>query len=153
MDKNPFAAGEMEDFSLVLGGPLYQLLLRARLVRPSMDLVHRRVFACVLITWLPLALLTALAGSFLGGVGVPLVRDLDVHVKFLLSLPILITERRVVLQVVGKRLDLSLENNPDDRTRIVAIGTHGTLAAKSRQEKFDRCCAEPRQAAPAGGVS
>ena len=30
------------DFSLVLGGPLYQLYLRSRLARPPLDLATRR---------------------------------------------------------------------------------------------------------------
>ena len=88
MDKESFAAQKKEDFSLVLGGPLYQLFLRIRLARPAMELAHRRVIACVLITWLPLAVLTALAGSFLGGVGVPFLLDLDPHVRLLIGVPL-----------------------------------------------------------------
>lgn len=38
------------DFSLVLGGPLYQLLLRAELNRPSMDLLGKREIAAVVVT-------------------------------------------------------------------------------------------------------
>src|SRR5215472_7766392 len=81
---------EHPDFSLVLGGPLYQLLLRARMVQPSMDLVQRRILAAALITWLPLAALTALGGGLLSGVSVPFLYDIDVHVRFLVALPLLI---------------------------------------------------------------
>ena len=51
-------------------------------------------------------------------------------------------ERRAVLQVVGKRVDLTLENEWGDRTprtQIVAIGAYGTLNDASLREKFDRC--------------
>ena len=53
--------------------------------------------------------------------------------------------RRVVLQVVGKRVDLTLENDWGSRTRrtqIVAIGAYGTLDGEALREKFNRCFAE-----------
>ena len=90
------AAMAETDFSLILGGPLYQLLLRAHMVQPTMALVRRRILAFVLITWLPLPILTALGGGFLSGVSVPFVYDLDVHVRFLLSLPLLIAAEIIV---------------------------------------------------------
>ncbi len=79
-----------EDFSLVLGGPLYQMFLRARLLKPPADLVGRRVAAFVLITWAPLLVLAAGSGSAFSGVPVPFVVDLDVHVRFLIALPLLV---------------------------------------------------------------
>ena len=51
-------------------------------------------------------------------------------------------DRRAVLQVVGKRVDLTLENEWGDRppgTRIVAIGAHGTLDGEALRQKFERC--------------
>lgn len=81
---------EKTDFSLVLGGPLYQFYLRSRLLRPSVELVHRRILASILITWLPLALLTALTGHFIGGVGVPFLTDFSAMGQFLISVPLLI---------------------------------------------------------------
>ena len=83
-------AARHEDFSLVLGGPLYQMFLRARLLKPPADLVGRRVAAFVLITWAPLLLLAVMSGSAFGGVTVPFLVDLDVHVRFLIALPLLI---------------------------------------------------------------
>ena len=50
---------ESEGFSLVLGGPLFQLLLRARLVKPPIDLAARRIVVISLVAWLPLLLLAA----------------------------------------------------------------------------------------------
>ena len=58
-------------------------------------------------------------------------------------------ERRAILQVVGKRVDISLENEWGDRpprTRIVAIGAHGTVDGESLRERFDHCCVETRDA-------
>lgn len=89
-------ARDRTDFSLVLGGPIYQLLLRGRLLRPPIDLVHRRIIACVAVTWLPLAVLSLLAGSFTGSAGVSFLADLDVHVRFLAWLPLMIAAETVV---------------------------------------------------------
>ena len=54
-------------------------------------------------------------------------------------------DRRAVLQVVGKRVDISFGNDWGDnapRTRIVAIGAHGTLDGASLRKKFDACIAD-----------
>ena len=85
-----------EDFSLVLGGPLYQLYLRSRLVRPPADLVGRRIGALLVLTWVPLFVLSLLGGSAIDGVPVPFLTDLDVHVRFLIALPLLIVAEVVV---------------------------------------------------------
>lgn len=112
---------EHPDFSLVLGGPVYQLLLRAEMIRPSMDLVQRRVIAAVGITWLPLVALTALGGGFLSGVSVPFVYDLDVHVRFLLALPLLIGAELIVHRRVRAAVDQFRERSliaPADQQRF-----------------------------------
>lgn len=86
------------DFSLVLGGPLYQLLRRARLSDDHLQLQRRRLIAIPLIAWLPLLLLAAASGVLLGGVDVPFLLDIEVHVKFLLALPLLVGAELVVHQ-------------------------------------------------------
>ncbi|NJD31710.1 MAG: hypothetical protein FIB04_07470 [Gammaproteobacteria bacterium] len=87
------------DFSLVLGGPLYQLLRRARLSDNALALVRRRVVAISMIAWLPLLLLAAASGQLLGGdVAVPFLKDVEVHVKFLVVLPLLVLAELVVHQ-------------------------------------------------------
>jgi len=51
-------------------------------------------------------------------------------------------DRRAVLQVVGKRVDLSFDGDWGQRvprTQIVAIGTYGTMDAAAFRERFDRC--------------
>ena len=57
------------DFSLVLGGPLYQLLRRSRLSGDTLELLHRRMVAIVAIAWLPLLVLALVAGP--PGIPVP----------------------------------------------------------------------------------
>ena len=87
------------DFSLVLGGPLFQLLRRAHLADDALMLARRRVVVISLIAWLPLLAFAALAGVLLGGdVAVPFLMDVDVHVKFLVVMPLLIAAELVVHQ-------------------------------------------------------
>ena len=86
------------DFSLVLGGPLYQLLRRARLADDALRLQRRRIVVIALLAWLPLLLLSTLGGHVLGGVAVPFLMDVDVHVKFLVVIPLLVGAELVVHQ-------------------------------------------------------
>src|SRR6476659_10300014 len=88
---------EPPDFSLILGGPLFQLLRRAHLSGDAADLVWRRILALAIITWLPLLVLSIAEGHAWGdSVNVPFLFDVDVHARFLLALPLLIVAELVV---------------------------------------------------------
>jgi len=90
---------EPQEFSLVLGGPLFQLLRRAHLTDDALLLVRQRIIVISLLAWLPLLILSALDGQALGGrATVPFLLDVDVHVRFLLALPLLIVAELVVHQ-------------------------------------------------------
>ena len=85
------------DFSLVLGGPLFQIFRRTHLSDDSLTLVKRRVLVIALFAWLPLLALSALGGQMLGGTAaVSFLMDVDVHVKFLVVVPLLILAELVV---------------------------------------------------------
>jgi len=56
-----------QDFSLVLGGPLFQLLLRAHLSDDALTLVRQRIIVIALLACLPLLVLSTLEGQMLGG--------------------------------------------------------------------------------------
>jgi hypothetical protein len=105
--------GEPADFSFVLGGPLFQLLRRTRLSDDALTLVHRRILVAVLITWLPLLLLSAWEGrAWWGDVEVPFLLNAEVHTRLLLALPLLIVAelavhlrmRRLLAQFVARNL-------------------------------------------------
>ena len=89
-------AQEPPDFSLVLGGPLFQLLRKAHLEGDATELLHRRILAAILLTWFPLLLICA----FHTGVGaagrISFFRDIEVHVRFLAGLPILVAAELLV---------------------------------------------------------
>ncbi|MGZ8213887.1 MAG: hypothetical protein ACXWTP_05255, partial [Methylosarcina sp.] len=86
-------------FSLVQGGPLFQLFIRMRLSTDSLGLLKFRVIVISLLTWLPLLVLSVLSGEAVGGsIKVPFLYDVDVHVRFLLALPLLLVAELVLHQ-------------------------------------------------------
>ena len=103
---------EPPDFSLVLGGPLYQLWRRTRLAGDALQLMRRRIVVLTVLTWLPLLVLTVVEGHAWGGVTLPFLYDIDLHARLLLALPLLIVAeivvhrrmRPVVRQFVERRL-------------------------------------------------
>ena len=91
------------DFSLVLGGPLYQLFIRAKINTDTLGLLKRRVLVISLLTWLPLLLLSVWTGDVAGGASkVPFFYDVDVHARFLLALPLLLVAELVVHQRIRR---------------------------------------------------
>jgi len=83
---------EPGEFSLVVGGPLFQLMRRTRLSDGALGLVHRRIIAAVLVAWAPLVALTAVQGGRAGegAAATPLLNDIGFHLRFLVAVPLLI---------------------------------------------------------------
>jgi hypothetical protein len=87
---------EPRDFSLVLGGPIFQLFRKSHLAGEGLELVHRRLLIITLVAWLPLLLLAAL-GHSAGNLGrLSFLHDVEVHVRFLIALPVLIAAELIV---------------------------------------------------------
>ena len=85
------------EFSLVLGGPLFQLLRRAHLTDDALTHLRQRVVVIGLLGWLPLLVLSTLQGQVWGGsVAVPFLHDVEAHVRFLVVVPLLIVAELVV---------------------------------------------------------
>ena len=100
------------DFSLVLGGPLFQLFRRAHLTSSALELARRRIIVISLLAWLPLLVLSALNGQLLGGtVAIPFLLDVEVHVRFLVAMPLLIAAELVVHQRMRLVVKRFLERN------------------------------------------
>jgi hypothetical protein len=84
-------------FSLVLGGPLFQLYRRAHLSGDALEMLLRRVLAITLFAWLPLLFLSVLEKHAVGGaIRIPFLRDIEANVRFLVALPVLIIAELVV---------------------------------------------------------
>jgi len=78
------------DFSLVLGGPVYQLFRRAHLAGDHLELLSRRLLIITLVAWLPLLLLVTLGFSAGNVTRLSFFHDVEVHARFLIALPVLI---------------------------------------------------------------
>jgi hypothetical protein len=100
------------DFSLVLGGPIYQLFRRAHLTGTHLELLYRRLLIITLVAWLPLLLLATLAFPAGSASRLSFFHDVEVHARFLVALPVLIWAetlvhsriRPVVLRFVDRRI-------------------------------------------------
>ena len=103
---------ERQDFSLVLGGPLFQLMRRTHLAGDALELLRQRILLIPLVAWLPLLVLSLVEGEALGGrAAVPFLLDIEVHVRFLIALPLLIIAELIVHQRMRFVVRQFLERN------------------------------------------
>jgi hypothetical protein len=119
---------DAQDFSLVHGGPLFQLLLRAHVTSDGLTLVVRRIILFMLITWVPLLALSALEGHLRDGdVALPFLLDLETHIRFLAVVPLLLAAELVVhrrLRTVARAfLDRDLISDAEDARFDAAINS------------------------------
>ena len=114
-----------EDFSLVLGGPLFQIFRRAYLSGSALELLRRRVLVIAMISWLPLLLLAGLQGYASGTtVRLPFLYDLDAHARFLIALPLLLVAELFVHRRMQNVVRQFLERGliPEVRCSIAMAG-------------------------------
>jgi hypothetical protein len=99
------APSDDRDLGLFIGGPLYQLLKRARLTDDALGLMRRRIVWAMLITWAPLLALSTLDGGLTGGKALPFVRDIECHARFLLAVPLLLFAELMVQRRMRPMID------------------------------------------------
>jgi hypothetical protein len=87
---------EINDFSLVLGGPTFRLFRKARLSGNHLELLQRRLIAITSIAWVPLMLLSGLSSHVARVGGLSFLDDVEVQVRFLIALPVLIGAELIV---------------------------------------------------------
>jgi hypothetical protein len=122
---------EPQDFLLVLGGPFFQLLRRLHLSNDALDLLQQRMLVISLLAWLPLLVLSVLEGQALGGrAAVPFLLDVEVHVKFLVTMPLFITAELVVHQRMRPVVRHFLERNLIPESALPRF--HGAIASAFR---------------------
>jgi hypothetical protein len=108
----PFVCPEVDNFSLVLGGPLYQFFRKTHLEDRVEDHLLWRIVVISGFVWLPLLLLSLVEGTLLDGVPIPFIGDIETHVRFLVVVPLFILAelivhlrmRGVVAQFVERRI-------------------------------------------------
>ena len=92
-----FLKDHSQDFSLILGGPVFQLLRRAHLTGNKLEFAPRRTLVISLFCWLPLLVLSLLEGNALPGrVPVPFLFDVEAYTRFLLAIPLLLEAEIIV---------------------------------------------------------
>jgi hypothetical protein len=124
-ESNPLT-GSAPDFSLVLGGPLFQLFMRTHLSGTHLELLRSRIIVLCSIAWLPLLIFSLINHSALG-IPLPFLYDVEVHVRFLLALPILIyaeieVNRRIRI-VIGQFTDRGIIIPEDQKKYEGAIAS------------------------------
>jgi hypothetical protein len=99
-----------------------------RLLAPDRLQLPRRIALAVLLTWVPLLVLSALEGRATGSaVRIPLLNDFSVYARFLVSLPLLILAEGPVGRHIG---------------RVAAHFIHGGLLRENDRPAYDRAVVE-----------
>jgi len=90
---------EGKDFSLVLGGPFFQLLRKVHLTGNALELIKQRTIIIALLAWLPLFILSVIKGQAWGeDTNLPFIEDFEVHIRFLIAVPLMIVAELLVHQ-------------------------------------------------------
>ena len=114
MDSNSLST---DHFSLIEGGLFRKVQMKLG-VRNHQGLL---AVAGICFAWLPLVILTAMAGTLYEGVSMPFVKDIAMHSRILIALPILILIRKVIdvksAGVIKYVSDYLLE--PADRQKLL----------------------------------
>ncbi len=87
------------EFSLFLGGPLFEIWRRTGLTGAALELPGRRVVVLAVLTWVPLLVLAIAEGKAWGdGVVMPFLYDFESHLRLLAAVPLLL-----VAEVIAHR--------------------------------------------------
>ena len=111
-----------DEFSLVIGGPLFQLLLRGRLSDDALRLVQRRIASAIVIAWAPLVALSGLQGGLIGaGRAMGFLNDASANLRFLVVVPMLLLAELIVHRRIQPLIDQFHMRNlvrPDQEARF-----------------------------------
>jgi hypothetical protein len=95
----PSNLSDPDGFSLVLGGPTFQLWRKTHLAGDALQLLRRRIIVLALLAWLPLLLLSIVEGHAWGGNSrVTFLGDVEMHARLLVAVPLLIFAELLVHQ-------------------------------------------------------
>jgi hypothetical protein len=91
--------------SIAAGGLVFRVLRKVGVTSAEAVRPFRGVPLLLLVTWLPLAVLTLLDGTFMGtAVEVPFLRDTSIQARLLVSLPLLLIAESLVWRLVRETL-------------------------------------------------
>ena len=84
----------LEAVSLIRGGAFYRAQKLARLIRPNQWNARRRIFAAIIVGWVPLVVLTVMSGSHSSLVA--LLKDYRVIARVFIAVPLLIAGQPLI---------------------------------------------------------
>jgi len=91
------AEAEVHELSLVVGGPVYDFLLRIGLIRLDLPNVVRRAVAAIALTWLPLLVLSFKDGLAVGDrVAIPFLYDFSMYGRLVIGLSLLMLAEVII---------------------------------------------------------
>ena len=86
-----------QSFLLFRGGPLFHIEQRVGLIQQNIPNIKRRALLAILLTWVPLLILSLIQGRAYGTqVHLPLLHDFSVHARFFLTVPLLLLAESIV---------------------------------------------------------
>ena len=90
----------LEYFSISEGGPFNKGVQKI-----GLNTNAKQIFVALCITWLPLLIITSIEGTIYSGVSVPFLKDVSIHVRLLIVLPMLLTIKAIIN---SKSIDLEI---------------------------------------------
>jgi hypothetical protein len=115
-----------EDFALAPGGPVDRVQERLKLTSPDSLRIGRRALAIAIVAWVPLAVMVILHPN--RDADISFLRDIAVHTRFLLIIPILLAAEGVIggrSRVVVSHFRTSGLVGPNDAPRYEAAVKRG----------------------------
>ena len=88
MEQNQHA---LEYFSISEGGPFNKAVQKI-----GLNTNAKQIAVALFITWLPLLIITAIEGTIYSDVGMPFLKDVSIHVRLLIVLPMLLTIKAII---------------------------------------------------------
>jgi hypothetical protein len=88
---------EIEEFSVLRGGPFFKAMERTHLATPDNERLGRRALLFACLTWFPLLILSILEGTAVGGpITIPFLMSLSAAVRFLIAVPLFIIAEKFI---------------------------------------------------------
>jgi hypothetical protein len=113
---------------LMEGGPLFHVEQRIGSIRKNAPLTKRRALLSIMITWLPLLILSLLQGTAFGNsIAVPFLRDFSAYTRFLLAVPLLLLAENLLGPRIAETAEHFIDANvilPDDYNRFDEAVAH-----------------------------
>ena len=119
-----------KSFSIFEGGPVYRVLMKMRLEKKQKMLA----LVSIVITWVPLLIITIFEGTFNSGIKLPFLQDVAMHVRLLVALPMLLLIRLFIeakVAVVVKYLSDTLVSAEDKKNIFPKILRRGKRLTNS----------------------